>query len=239
MLQRYPDAPWFVLADDDTLVVPHQLVAALAPLDPEQPVMAGKCVVDRSLDVPFTVGGAGMVLSRRLVRDLAPLVAGCRQRFHAVGYGDAMVGACVKCELYGGTCERRKDESLAERKGGTSAAALEKHVLKCLPGFTNDNVTNIDAKFVADRAGQLPATLHIKDTGLFRGVFKSMRASIAAKRNFTWDDVRVAVKAAKQNSFTIALHLPGPPTSLDRDKYLRQCRPVLGTKAQSFWETCM
>ena len=44
MYMTWPDADWFVISDDDTLLVPSNLAAYLSTLNPSDIVMKGKCV---------------------------------------------------------------------------------------------------------------------------------------------------------------------------------------------------
>jgi hypothetical protein len=92
--RRNPNSKWYLLAEDDTIVARTSLEDMVSKLDPNIPQMIGKCVRGVITNVPFVVGGAGMLLSHALVADLAPHIDACRLEMNE-GYGDARVSRCI------------------------------------------------------------------------------------------------------------------------------------------------
>jgi hypothetical protein len=92
--RRNPNSSWYLLAEDDTIVARTSLEEMVSKLDPNMPQVIGKCVGIKN--VPFVVGGAGMLLSHALVADLAPHIDACRSdRKISRGFGDLRVSKCI------------------------------------------------------------------------------------------------------------------------------------------------
>jgi hypothetical protein len=92
--RRNPNSSWYLLAEDDTIVARTSLEEMVSKLDPNMPQVIGKCVGIKN--VPFVVGGAGMLLSHALVADLAPHIDACRSDPKiSRRYGDLRVSECI------------------------------------------------------------------------------------------------------------------------------------------------
>jgi hypothetical protein len=89
---------WYFLAEDDTIVVKDNLEAYVDTLDPGKLVMKGKCVSvpkPKKNPVFFTMGGAGILMSRALLKEIYPYISQCREHFNS-GFGDLRIGKCIQ-----------------------------------------------------------------------------------------------------------------------------------------------
>eukprot|EP00727_Mastigamoeba_balamuthi_P002826 m51a1_g12540 hypothetical protein (320) ;mRNA; r:49-1066 len=82
---------WFLKADDDTYVDVDALAAALSRYDHRRPLYVGRAGEWRGVE--YCGGGAGYVLSHRLLSLWAPRIGGCEQL--PVGE-DVSVGKCLR-----------------------------------------------------------------------------------------------------------------------------------------------
>jgi hypothetical protein len=154
--RRNPNSKWYLLAEDDTIVARTSLEEMVSKLDPNAPQLIGKCVRGVK-NLPFVVGGAGMLLSHALVADLAPHIDTCRSEMNR-GFGDARVSRCIlKHNL---TWNR---ESICPPEGYR---------------FADFHVATRDDKFV---------TLHRKEPALIRQVNEAVLAlSANSSAAVTW-----------------------------------------------------
>lgn len=183
MLRLFPNASWYVQADDDTMLFPKSLAAKLAllPAGSEQkPLLLGKCVGYPPLQIGFCTCGASMVFSRRLMEDLAPHVLRCRKEHQDVAYGDARVGACG-ADLYG-------------KNHWTY------NVVTCLneDGFSNDGVTESFLNDFSDDAHVI--SMHVKDSVASATLWNDLQGK-AQNATVTWGDVRTAAHHVMYNWF--------------------------------------
>jgi hypothetical protein len=96
----FPNADFFIFADDDTFLLKESIVRKIAALDRDKPVAIGVkyCVWDVvSTDVPptrpchpFLQGGAGVILSNALLRSVAPELENCSRRFNDPDFAGSM-----------------------------------------------------------------------------------------------------------------------------------------------------
>jgi hypothetical protein len=117
---------WYFLAEDDTVVVKENLEELVSRLNSSELVMKGKCV-SVSPEVYFAMGGAGILMSNRMLREMHPMMNTCRERFNK-RYGDVRIGNCIKHYV--------KPAFLEEPANGAQAY--------CTPGFPGsaENVVN-------------------------------------------------------------------------------------------------
>ena len=97
-----PRADWYLCVDDDTLIVVDNLRLMVSELDPNVPRIIGKPALanDQKLGtIAFVVGGAGILLSRRMVELMVPHIPLCRRKYNTVWHSDSRVGACIQFEL--------------------------------------------------------------------------------------------------------------------------------------------
>jgi hypothetical protein len=98
MYEQNPHSHWYVLSEDDTIVVKENLELLLSKYNASKDVLIGKCVsinTKRFGTLPFVVGGAGIVMSGSLLRKLGPHITKCRRELQRIPYGDARITACM------------------------------------------------------------------------------------------------------------------------------------------------
>lgn len=103
---------WFVIADDDTLLVPSTFAHYIATMKPTPELsFMGACVgmhvghirmrdrlacgTENVSHVSFVVGGSGILMTRKLAIAMGPLVDGCRRDCRHMDYSDVKLGACL------------------------------------------------------------------------------------------------------------------------------------------------
>lgn len=94
-----PNADFYLLTEDDTVVVKKNIDAAVARLSHRKDVFTGKCVriVTKKMgNVDFAMGGAGILLSGDLLRGMAPRIEECRALYKEFQHGDTRIAACLK-----------------------------------------------------------------------------------------------------------------------------------------------
>ena len=93
------DVRWYVMADDDTVLMVDNLVEVLAKYDHTKPYYIGsnsECVksnFDFSFDMAF--GGAGYALSYPVVEALATKLDGCIERYSYMVVSDFLLHSCL------------------------------------------------------------------------------------------------------------------------------------------------
>jgi hypothetical protein len=170
------DSDWFFLVEDDTVVVKENLDRLVSTLSSqrkhETPVYYGKCVLYNSTDygmIDFVVGGAGMLMSRSLLQELAPQIDLCRRQYDSIYYGDARVGACILFTL------KRKEL---------------RHFDICEPdgfAFTNGSPWR---EVWHHEGSQLIVTLHEKDPARLRELNEAVLGLSRQRTTVTWDSLK-------------------------------------------------
>jgi len=84
---------WYFLVEDDTIVVKDNLEELVRSLTPNRFVWLGKCVKTVT-NLKFMMGGAGILMSHKLLHELHPYLPECRQKFN-YDYGDARIANCI------------------------------------------------------------------------------------------------------------------------------------------------
>ncbi|KAJ3338929.1 hypothetical protein HDU93_008908 [Gonapodya sp. JEL0774] len=101
--ERYPDASWYVMIDDDTHLFLHNLLSELGQLDASRPVYLGRAtqfsgcagVVDTRASIWMAQGGAGIILSRPAMDLLVEALPKCRLSTSTCWAGDIRVALCL------------------------------------------------------------------------------------------------------------------------------------------------
>eukprot|EP01134_Creolimax_fragrantissima_P004860 CFRG4860T1 len=99
-------AKWYMVIDDDTLIVPWNLHALLTTLDPSRLVYLGDRI--NPIHLRFVGGGGGHLLSRALVNTLLEPVP------DSAGVGTLKIDECIAKTQGGDWCFMHSDWSLAE-----------------------------------------------------------------------------------------------------------------------------
>ncbi|ORZ31644.1 hypothetical protein BCR44DRAFT_1441914 [Catenaria anguillulae PL171] len=158
-LRRAPaSAQWFVLADDDTVLIPHKLLSLIQTqhADPtREPIYIGSISevphqAGEFANVAF--GGAGVIVSRYLAERLAPHELACVREFAGEYGGDGRVRRCIDYAI------ARDAELRARAKGNirlVRANALNQMDLW--------DVRDVRRYLRAKLARDAPATLHHYD----------------------------------------------------------------------------
>ncbi|KAJ3076320.1 hypothetical protein HDU98_004304 [Podochytrium sp. JEL0797] len=102
--ERFPDAEWYIMFDDDAYVLLDNYAAHLATLNPDdewylgQPnVFAGCDGVTNFGDGPlFAQGGAGIVISRGAMKKMVPVLDKCILKYRDCWAGDVRVALCMR-----------------------------------------------------------------------------------------------------------------------------------------------
>ncbi|KAL7749039.1 hypothetical protein RI367_005690 [Sorochytrium milnesiophthora] len=92
------DVQWFLLADDDTLWLPQNVLELLNKYDPSKPYYLGSVSESahqarRIGEIAF--GGGGTALSRAMVEEVVPDYEKCLEKFKNIYGGDDRLGRCV------------------------------------------------------------------------------------------------------------------------------------------------
>lgn len=110
MFRDNPNADWYLIVDDDTVIVPANLQGMIKDLNLKRHEFwyIGKCAYFEANmrkdsrteeEVEFVVGGSGILMSHALVEALAPVVKSCRRDYNHLTYGDGRIGACIQDTL--------------------------------------------------------------------------------------------------------------------------------------------
>lgn len=95
-----PNADWYLMAEDDTVVVKSNLDGLLEQLPRDTDMYMGKCVVAHKTkkyrNGVFIMGGSGILMSGGLLRKMAPHIEKCRREYANFLHGDTRVGACLE-----------------------------------------------------------------------------------------------------------------------------------------------
>jgi hypothetical protein len=104
MVKARPYARWYVKVDDDTMVFPPNLMALLRQFDPMTEFVFRGFEVASSLratgtrggNYHFAQGGAGIIVSHRLMHTLIPYFDECQKKFEEVNVFDEYAGSrCI------------------------------------------------------------------------------------------------------------------------------------------------
>ena len=116
MFERNPSAEWYLQVDDDTIIIRNNLIKVLKDYNGfENDYYFGKAAMNTHTTTyippelkkkelyrfPFRIGGAGIIISHKLMSRLYPFLSYCRKFssnrfFEAVTFGDSRVGFCLK-----------------------------------------------------------------------------------------------------------------------------------------------
>ena len=134
MRERFPDAKWYIIVDDDTFLFPQSIIRFLADRDDyhNPRLLLGKCVglpqEAGRMSFGFICGGGGIVISRATMKKLMPHIPICREEFNDYPYGDAKLGACVwkylakqnKTKTYLSSCSFSSSSAFSSSRQSTS-----------------------------------------------------------------------------------------------------------------------
>lgn len=101
-----PNADWYFLAEDDTVVVKKNLLKvvgnlaeATSTMRRNENVYMGRCVgampTKRFGRHMFIMGGSGILMSKNLLRQMAPGIPSCRRDLAKFQHGDTRIAACL------------------------------------------------------------------------------------------------------------------------------------------------
>jgi hypothetical protein len=101
---RFPDADWYFMIDDDTYMFFANVMNGLKNLDPELPhywgaptMFVGCDGVTRYGDGPnFAHGGSGIVISRGSMRKMMSIVDNCIDKYKTCWAGDVRTALCLR-----------------------------------------------------------------------------------------------------------------------------------------------
>jgi len=123
MYRDNPNADYYIIVDDDTVLVPVNLRGMIRDLrlNPNNETMLGRCVgydeVGDGRGYSFVVGGAGIFMSHALVKAMAPHIPKCRHEYTHVYHADARIGGCINytmkhAEVLDDLCSERREDTL-------------------------------------------------------------------------------------------------------------------------------
>lgn len=101
---RFPNADWYVMIDDDTYLSMENLENYLSQYNPSQPLYIGSptsfigCdgVTSWTGGPLFAHGGSGIIISRGAMEKLTPLVPKCIRSYKSCWAGDIKVSLCLR-----------------------------------------------------------------------------------------------------------------------------------------------
>lgn len=104
LYEKFPDAEWYIMIDDDTYVLMDNLKEALDNLDPMVPHYLGAVtgfigcdgVRSWSNTAVFAHGGSGIVVSRGALLKMLPIVDTCIEKYKSCWAGDIRLGLCLR-----------------------------------------------------------------------------------------------------------------------------------------------
>jgi hypothetical protein len=95
-----PNADWYLLTEDDTILVKQNLDQLVARMSPKRDIYMGKCVQGRPTKrfgvFFFIMGGSGVLMSGSLLSKLVPGIDTCRKDLAKFEHGDTRIAACLK-----------------------------------------------------------------------------------------------------------------------------------------------
>lgn len=161
-----PNADWYLYADDDTIIFADNLKEMVKGYDPNTLIMKGKCVhfdTSKFGRIHFVVGGAGILMSRALVKELVHRMSVCRTKFLSVYHSDARVGACVEHTL-------NRTLNLCKHDGYD---------------FSNEK-KHERQKFLVGSGSNRPISIHVKDAAMIKYINKARAEMISFGVTITW-----------------------------------------------------
>ena len=107
MFRLNADSTWCLQVDGDTVVVKQNFERMTTELEKngdvnETEYFLGKCVYEETDfgKVDFAVGGSGILMNQKTLRQLAPRIEECRRDYaESVTFSDARIGACLSYTL--------------------------------------------------------------------------------------------------------------------------------------------
>ncbi|KAJ3277834.1 hypothetical protein HK104_002934 [Borealophlyctis nickersoniae] len=102
--EKFPDAEWYIMIDDDTYILLSNLDAFLSQFDPNQPHYFGSANVFTGCDgvrkfgagPPFAHGGSGIVISRGAMSLLTSGLDACISKYRDCWAGDVRTALCLR-----------------------------------------------------------------------------------------------------------------------------------------------
>ncbi|KAI8905174.1 hypothetical protein EDD86DRAFT_182583, partial [Gorgonomyces haynaldii] len=104
LYNRFPNADWYVMIDDDTYVFMDNLDERLSQFDPSQPIYIGSANVFQGCDgvtrfgdgPAFAHGGSGIIVSKGAVQKILPILDKCIVKYKDCWAGDIRLGLCLR-----------------------------------------------------------------------------------------------------------------------------------------------
>jgi hypothetical protein len=94
-----PNADFYFLTEDDTVLVKKNIDEAVQRLAHRKDVYIGKCVrikTQKLGSVDFIMGGPGILMSGDMLRRMAPGIMQCRAEYNEFQHGDVRIAACLR-----------------------------------------------------------------------------------------------------------------------------------------------
>lgn len=104
LYNRFPDADWYIMIDDDTYVFMDNLKTALNKYDPNEPYYLGAAtnfigcdgITEWGTSPYFAHGGSGIVVSKGALKRMIPLTEKCIAKYDECWAGDIRLGLCLR-----------------------------------------------------------------------------------------------------------------------------------------------
>ncbi|KAJ3076325.1 hypothetical protein HDU98_004309 [Podochytrium sp. JEL0797] len=104
LYEKFPDTDWFLLINDDTTVVFHNLRHFIKHLDPEKPFYIGKPTDWKGCDgvtqpgegPVIGIGASGILVSRGGMKALSVVIESCILKYSTCFGGDIRTGLCFR-----------------------------------------------------------------------------------------------------------------------------------------------
>jgi Fringe-like len=104
LYEKFPDADWYVMIDDDTYMFMDNVLNRLKKLNPNDPHYVGApsnfigCdgITKWGDSIYFAHGGSGIIISRGAMLKMIPLVDGCIEKYDSCWAGDIRTSLCLR-----------------------------------------------------------------------------------------------------------------------------------------------
>lgn len=104
LYERFPNADWYFMIDDDTYVFLDNMKEALEKYNPLEPHYLGAAtnfigcdgVKEWGKSPFFAHGGSGIVVSRGAILKMLPLTESCIEKYKSCWAGDIRLGLCLR-----------------------------------------------------------------------------------------------------------------------------------------------